>query len=195
MNERRHLLLAGAAGFGVLIVGGALLVWPRYTAMREVRAETVQLKEKIKDLSGMSKEVERLARELQDVRTVVEVDLKNIPEAPDVARIMHKLSLPADGRTVLNQEFAAGTMVEISAGESGGARAIPLTVDMRATFDAVVALIRAAEQLDDLVRVSSVRLAADRADVDPEVPMLLATVGLEVLGELPPAPPQEEASP
>jgi hypothetical protein len=194
MNDRQHLLLAGAAALGVLTLGGALLVWPRYLAMSEIRTETAKLQGKIEDLSGLSSEVERLARELEDARRIVLTDLKSIPEAPDVARIMHRLSLPADGSTVLNQEFTAGSMVEISAGESGGARAIPLTVDMRATFDAVYALIRSAEQLDDLVRVSSIRLAADRAGVEAESPMLLATVGLEVLGELPPAQPGVEAS-
>jgi DNA-binding LacI/PurR family transcriptional regulator len=98
------------------------------------------------------------------------------------------LSLPIDARTVRDQTFTAGSPSAAAAGEDFPELAVPLTVDMEATFDSVFALIRIAEQMDRLVRVASVRMAADRTEDLEETPVLTATIGLEVIYE----PPSEE---
>jgi hypothetical protein len=59
---------------------------------------------------------------------------------------------------------------------------------MKATFDSVYALLATAERTDRLVRFASLRLAADRTTGSNEqMPMLTASVGLEVIYEPPPA--------
>ena len=104
-----------------------------------------------------------------------------IPPAPNIAGLMRRLSLPVDGRTVLDQTFTAGSPIHAGGGESTNEEAMPLTVDIEATFDSVFALIRRAETMDRLVRVVSVRMVADRKHDDREEPLLTATVGLEAI--------------
>jgi hypothetical protein len=61
-------------------------------------------------------------------------------------------------------------------------QALPLTVDMVARFDAVFALLRAAESQEHLVRVSSVNMEASRDDAQA-VPLVTASVRLEAVFE------------
>jgi Tfp pilus assembly protein PilO len=185
MNEHRHLIFAIAGGVLILLLGGALLVWPNYRKTREIRQEIAELEEKISDLAGHTGTVERLADELAVARARVDSELKVIPKTADVAGLMRRLSLPVDGRTVLDQTFTAGNACDAAPGESFTERSMPLTVDMQARFDSVFALICAAERMDRLVRVSSVRLAAERSDAGPTVPMLTASVGLEAIYDAP----------
>jgi len=185
MNDRKHLMIALAGGVLVLVLGGVLLVWPNYREARAIRAEVVELRGKISGLAGQTGAVEQLADELEAARCRMAEELKLVPESPDVADLMRKLSLPVDGRTVLDQTFTAGKPCDAVLGEDFNERALPLTVDMEATFDSVFALICAAERMDRLVRVASVRMAAERPADGPEVPMLTASVGLEVVYDPP----------
>ena len=185
MNENRHLIFAIVGGLAILLLGGALLVWPNYREARQIRQETAELRRKISDSAGHTGTVERLADELESARARVDRELKLIPDAPDVAGLMRKLSLPVDGRTVLDQTFTAGNACDAVLGESFSERSMPLTVDMQARFDSVFALICAAERMNRLVRISSVRLAADRSGAARGMPMLTASVGLEVIYDAP----------
>lgn len=185
MSDSKHLMIAVAGGLLVLLLGGALLVWPNYREARAIRQEVVELRGKISGLAGQTGKVEQLADELEAARRRVGEELKLVPETADVAGLMRKLSLPVDGRTVLDQTFTAGNPCDAVPGESFSERALPLTVDMEATFDSVFALICAAERMDRLVRISSVRVAAERPGDGPDVPMLTASVGLEVVYDPP----------
>jgi Tfp pilus assembly protein PilO len=187
MNDGKHLMIAITGGLLVILLGGALLVWPSYRKAHAIRQEVVELREKISGLAGQTGKVEQLADELEAARRRVGEDLKFVPETADVAGLMRKLSLPVDGRTVLDQTFTAGNPCDAVLGEDFDERVLPLTVDMEATFDSVFALICAAERMDRLVRVSSVRVAAERPGGGPEVPMLTASVGLEVVYDPPAA--------
>jgi Tfp pilus assembly protein PilO len=185
MNENRHLIFAVAGGLAIVLLGGVLLVWPNYRETRRIRQETIELEEKVSDLAGHTGTVERLADELEAARARVDRELKLIPNTPDIAGLMRKLSLPVDGSTVLDQTFTAGNACDAVLGESYSERSMPLTVDMQARFDSVFALICAAERMDRLVRVSSVRLAAERSAAASQMPMLTASVGLEVIYDAP----------
>lgn len=185
MSDSRHLMIAVAGGLLVLLLGGALLVWPNYREAHAIQQEVLELRGKIFGLAGQTGKVEQLADELEVVRRRVGEELKLVPEAADVAGLMRRLSLPVDGRTVLDQTFTAGNPCDAVPGEDLNERALPLTVDMEATFDSVFALICAAERMDRLVRISSVRVAAERPGDGPDVPMLTASVGLEVVYDPP----------
>jgi len=185
MTDSKHLFFAIAGALLVLVLGGALLVWPNYRETRAVRQEITKLQQKISALADQTGVVASLSDELKQARQRVEEELKFIPRTSDVAGLMRKLSLPVDGRTVLDQTFTAGSPCDAAVGETFTERAMPLTVDLEATFDSVFALIRAAELMDRLVRVSSVRMAAERQGDGSGVPVLTASVGLEVIYDPP----------
>ena len=185
MSDSKHLMIALAGGLLVLLLGGALLVWPNYREARVIRQDVLELRGKISGLAGQTGKVEQLADELEAARHRVGEELKLIPETADVAGLMRKLSLPVDGRTVFDQTFTAGNPCDAVLGEDLNERVLPLTVDMQATFDSVFALICAAERMDRLVRISSVRVAAERPADGPDVPTLTASVGLEVVYDPP----------
>ncbi len=181
MNDGKHILIAICGSLSVLILGGALLVWPSLKETQATRQEITLLQKKIMGLAEQTKTVEALADELNLANLRVESELKVIPQAADIAGLMRKLSLPVDGSTVLDQTFTAGNPNDAVIGEEFIERAMPLTVDMEATFESVFALIRSVETMDRLVRVSSVRMAVDRTGNEPDVPVLDASVGLEVI--------------
>jgi len=185
MSESRHLLLAVVASLLTLVVGGGLLVWPNHRQTGEIGDEISLLEDKIAGLAAQTEEVERLAGEYSRLKRRIDEQLKAIPQSPDVAGLMRKLSLPVDGTTVMDQTFTAGSPGSAIVGEESAERAMPLTVDMKATFDSVLALIRAVESIDRLIRVASVRMVAERDETAAEAPLLTASVGLEVIYEPP----------
>jgi Tfp pilus assembly protein PilO len=200
MSEGKHLLITIAGALGVLLVGGAVLVWPVHREKRRVQRKITALERKIDDLSFHTARVERLADQLEETRRLVDEEMKLIPTSPDIAALMRKLSMPVDDRTVIDQTFTAGAASDAVAGAPYPEQAMPLTVDMEARFDSVFALIRGAERLDRLVRVATIRLAVERPDADRNdatsrrrsptgraprsedgEPILTASVGLEVI--------------
>jgi hypothetical protein len=64
---------------------------------------------------------------------------------------------------------------------------MPVTADMTATFDSVLALVDTAESMNRLVRVASLRMMCKRDDQKSDVPLLKASVGLEVIYDPAPA--------
>ena len=61
-------------------------------------------------------------------------------------------------------------------------RVQPLTVDMEARFDSIFALLRAAESMDRLLRVSSVKIACERRVAGVQ-PLAKASIVLEAVYE------------
>jgi hypothetical protein len=186
MTQDRHLLFAILGGIGAVLLGAAVLVWPNMRATHEAEARIAELRKKIVFREAHAERVDRVAEELEVVRAQVDDDLRFIPESPDIAQLMRVLSLPVDGRTVLDQTFTAGSGTEAAVGSDFSELATLLTVEMQATFDSTFALLRAAELMDRLVRVSSVHLVTDRtAGDDDQMPMLSASIGLEVIYDPP----------
>jgi Tfp pilus assembly protein PilO len=194
MTDKQHLLATCIVSFTVLTLGCALLVWPARRDARETRAEIAKLEKKIESLDEAHAAVDRLSAELEESRRYAAEQLKAIPRSPDVAQLMRRLSMPVDGRHVLDQTFTAGSAHPAVAGtgEDFAEQAMPLTVDMQASFDSIFALLRLSESMDRLVRIASVRLisgrvseqTAMRSDAPPRHDDLLtASVGLEVIYE------------
>lgn len=210
MRTDRNLLIAGACA--VLGVGltAALFIWPNYVQASRAQREAAELKSKMALLEGQAHEIERLTAEVAQTQEYIDTRLKVIPEAPDVASVIRKLSQDVDRVTVVDQTFTAETPCDAISGpsSSGGAsaskvssansagsraggssdepglQAMPLTVDMEASFDSLFALIRNAESLNRLVRITSVRAAISTTKRDPipgAPPLLKAAVGLEAI--------------
>jgi hypothetical protein len=173
----------------VIALMGCLLVWPNYRRATTVRQQVSDLNSRIKSFGSQTEEKQRLEAQLKITQSRVNNDLKLIPESADLATLIRKLSQVVDRVRVIDQTFTAGTPGEAIIGSQSSMQAMPLTVDMQATFDSVFALLQNAESIDRLVRVNSVRVMCKRdeknAVIDGDVPIVKATVGLEAIFDSP----------
>ncbi len=184
MSTSRHLLIAVAGLVVIVLLGGAVLVWPNNREAGVLTEEIVQLQEKITALTIRNKQVAQLDREVNEAARRRDAQCKRIPTSPQIADLIGRLSQEVDGVTVRDQRFTAGEPYDATIGLGSAVRATPLTIDMVARFDSVFALIRAVETMDRLVRVALVRLRRPReADDTEDGPLVAATIRLEVVFE------------
>lgn len=179
-SDRTLLFMMPAVLLGVGLTVG-LFIWPNYRAAEACEREVADLYVKIETLEEQARMLDQLQDDLAQHNARIENDLKQMPESADLASLMRKLSQDVDRVTVLDQTFTAGSATELLAAKSEGSAAasgatsatngtvgdatvmaMPLTVDMESTFDAVLALIRNAETLNRLVRIANVRLTCKR---------------------------------
>lgn len=184
MSSRKHLLIAICVSLAVFAAGWIVAVWPVYRQVRAIDRDSASLLQKAADLGVKQEEIDELSAELDETERRISKEMKRVPGAPDIAELMRILSLPLDGVTVLDQEFTAAETVEPVPGYAVDFMAAPLTVDMMARFDAVFALIRAAESMPLLLRVNSVQLTAKR-DGQLQMPVAEASIALEIIYEPP----------
>lgn len=184
MNDRRHILLTAGSFLAEQKHGGGLLVRATHREARSLNEQARDLYSRMANLEDTTAEVGRLIRELEMARQYASQNLKVIPEGPEVADLMRRLSLRVDGATVLDQTFTTGSPSDAIPGEKG-AQAMPITIDMQARFDSIFAVIRATEAMDRLVRVSSIRLTCNRdakgAPNNRDESILTASVSIEAI--------------
>lgn len=184
MSTSRHLLIAVAGLVVIVLLGGAVLVWPNNREAGVVTEQIARLQKKITALSIRNKQVAQLDREVKEAARRRDAQCKRIPTSPRIADLIGRLSQEVDGVTVRDQRFTAGEPYDATIGLGSTVRAAPLTIDMVARFDSVFALIRAVETMDRLVRVALVRLYRPREANDTEDgPLVAATIRLEVIFE------------
>lgn len=183
MFSGKHIMLSSAGLLAALALGFGFIVWPNYREASSIRRQIADLREKMEDLQGRTQALDRLGMEVSQARHRVDHDLKQIPDAADIAGLIRKLSQDVDHQTVLDQTFTAGTANDAVAGGESPMMAMPLTVDMEATFESVFALLRNAESMSRLIRVASVHVACKRDEKKPQegAPVVRATVGLEAI--------------
>lgn len=167
------LILAG------LLLGLGLLAYPSYRRAWQVRADIQRLEQRVAELGSDNMEIERLERDLTERREVAESELKRIPMTADVAGLIRHLSLPVDGRAVVDQTFTAGQVKAIETLPVESLRALPVTIDMIADFESIFATLKSIEGLDRLLRTVSVRMARD----EKLGGRLTATIGIEAVFE------------
>ena len=190
MSSDRQIAI-GALGLVVLVAAMAwLFIYPGYREAAAFRREVTNLKNKIAGLSTQNNQVVKLAERVEEARARVGSDCKIIPESPEIAELIRKLSLPVDGASVVDQTFTAGSPDEIPVGDKATVKSMPLKVEMNATFDSIFALLRSAESVNRLVRVTSVKVICKRDEKAPGAearvvadlaPLLNASVGLEAI--------------
>jgi Tfp pilus assembly protein PilO len=183
VNVTRKTILAVGGMVALLVVGVAFLAWPAYRDALQIRSQTQQLLEKSQRLQGDTRVVTRLAERVRNLRTHVERDLKVIPDEPRIAEMMRRLSLPVDGITVRDQTFAAGSPKPASTQHEVPFNAVPVTVELDASFDAIFSLLRATESTPQLIRVHSVHIERSAEEGKSQVPSdwLHATLSLEAI--------------
>ena len=184
MSSSRHFAMAILALAVVVGLGGLLLAWPAYREAAVLDRQTQELRAKGERYDLQAEEITRLSADLDEARRHVDTRLKLIPETPDIAGLMRVLSLAVDGSSVRDQMFDAGDPKDAVPGSDLSAQVTPLTVELEARFDAVFALLRAAESMDRLLRVASLRVVCDRRD-DGDEGFTKATVVLEAVYDPP----------
>jgi Tfp pilus assembly protein PilO len=172
--------MAVVAMIAVVGLGGLLLAWPAYREAAVLDGQTQELWAKGERYELQAAEIAQLSAELDEAMRRVDTGLKPIPESADIAGLMRVLSLAVDGSNIRDQMFDAGDPKEAASGSGLTALATPLTIDMEARFDAVFALLRTAESMDRLLRVSTVQLVCKHLDEEEE-PFAKATVVLEAV--------------
>lgn len=179
MSARSSMTVVAAAlaiAAAAAVVGIAL---PGYRAAAALEARHARLEAKVAELPERTAEVEALADELAALHRHAGADRRAIPGEAAVAELVRRLTLPADGTSVREQTFAASTPAPAIPGDET-LRVVPLRVEMEARFDAIFALLRAAETMDRLVRVASIRITAGPDGAVPGAP-LTASVDLEAV--------------
>lgn len=184
MSSRRHLVMAILSLLAVVGVGGVLLVWPAYREASRHDNRTSLLHHKGENYDIQARRIATLTKQVEQMTRRVETELRTIPETPDIADLMRRLSMPVDGIHVYDQTFTAGDPRAAVPGGDLPVLVQPLTVEMVARFDAIFTLTRQAESMDRLLRVSSISIAVDRTKAPDTIAS--ATIVLESVFDPPP---------
>lgn len=185
MSSSRHFVMAILAMIAVVGPGGLLLAWPAYREAARLNSRADEIRAKGERSELQARQIAQLSTSLDGAIEYVATRLRKVPDSADIAGLMRVLSVEVDGTSVRDQMFDAGDPKDAAPGSDLPTRVTPLTVDLDARFDSVFALLRAAESMDRLVRVASVKIVCDRAQ-DDDQPYTKATIVLEAVYE--PAP-------
>ena len=185
MSSRRHLAFAIMSLLAVVGLGAVLLVWPSYREASRHNRRTLLLHHKGQNYDAQARRIATLTKQVEKTTHRMKTEQKTIPETPDIADLMRRLSMPVDGIHVLDQTFTAGDPRNAVPGGDLPVLVQPLTVEMVARFDAIFALMRLAESMDRLLRVSSISIAVDRTNTQDTVAS--ATIVLESVFDPPPS--------
>jgi len=178
----RHLIKTVAIGGGIVLIGGAVLAWPAYRKGMQLRREIASLEYRTAISPATADEERRLLVRVAERRNAIASECREIPVSPDVAEIFHRLSLPKDDINVLDQSFTTGVAGPAGSDPSWPERAMPLTIDLRGTFESGFSLVRAVERMDRLLRITSLHIGADpRSDDTRTVPQIRMTLGVEAI--------------
>ncbi|MBC8203472.1 MAG: type 4a pilus biogenesis protein PilO [Planctomycetes bacterium] len=150
---------------------------PNYKTATTNVEEAKRLEDRINTLERRQVEVQNLRDEYESLVSQVEIDYKKVPAAPDTAQIVQALSLEVDGVHVLDQSFVAGSTTNQTTSEDSFS-VQPLAITMEADFESIFSVIRQAESMGRLVRVSSVRITRPTGKTDSASAILEAAVGL-----------------
>ncbi len=188
MSSKRHLTMAILSLVAVVALGGVSLVWPSYREAARHNRQTTLLHHKGENYDVQARRIASLTKQLDELTNRVDTGLKVIPETPDLAGLMRRLSMQVDGVHVFDQTFTAGDPRDAVPGGDLPVRVQPLTVEMDAGFDSIFALMRLAESMERLLRISSVSISVDRKSRENEAAIARVAIVLESVFD----PPQRE---
>ncbi|MBX3374397.1 MAG: hypothetical protein KF817_11225 [Phycisphaeraceae bacterium] len=180
-TEMRHRLGAAVTGIGIVLLGGLAAAWPAYRESVLIRREIRSLSHRVGISAVIADDERRLSLELAEKRRLIARSCRTVPPTADTADIVGRLALPVDGVLVLDQNFTTGAATRATGEEGWPEQAIPLTVELRGSFDSGFALLRSIERMDRLLRVTSVRATADRAIDGPGSPPVHFSIGFDVI--------------
>jgi len=134
--------LAGSAG---------ILLLPAIRVAEARTAECGRLLSQVSRYGEIAEARDRLRSEVEEARKDSTRVLRTIPSAPDQAHLMRMLALPA-GPDVGTQTIVAGDPIPATMRGDGGYYAVPVTVEMKASFERVMEVLARIEGDRRLVR-------------------------------------------
>ena len=180
MRDDRWLAISLTAALATVILGGTIVVWPLDRETRSVHEQIATLQRLVGDGERESHQLYRLARDLDQAKTRAD-DVKTIPRAPDVVQLVERLARTVDARTATSLTFETGVATPDESGGGLTRQVLPVSIDLRGSYSSVLEVIREVERHEDLVRVASLRINADRGAGGAGAPMVRATVGLQIV--------------
>jgi hypothetical protein len=151
MNASR--ISVSLLGVSVLALASAtgLLLWPALATSDARTAECGRLLSQAARHDEIAAARDRLRLEVADARASADRVLRSIPAAADQAHLMRMLALGTSD-DMGTQTIVAGDPVPATPSGSRDLRAVPVTVDMKATFARVMDVLARAEGDRRLVR-------------------------------------------
>ncbi|MFN5495362.1 MAG: hypothetical protein ACK5C3_02145 [bacterium] len=176
------LLGASLAAFG-LVIG-----FVAYPALRKAEARAIEcgrLLGRAAQIDSATKERDALKDRVQQVQRASQTVLRSIPPTTDQATLMRMLAVETSPH-VLTQVINAGESVPASPGPRMPYRAVPVSVEMIATFPEVLELLTRAEGSDRLVRAIKLTIEKqpkkeNRREADWDSPFVRATLELDAV--------------
>jgi Tfp pilus assembly protein PilO len=175
--SKERWMLIGTFILAVLVT--FCFAMPNYKTATTNAEEAKRLEDRINKLERRQIEVQKLRDEYESLALQVENEFKKVPTSPDTAQIVQALSLEVDGQLVLDQSFVAGTSTNQQT-DRDSFFVQPLAITMEADFDSIFSVIKQAESMGRLIRVSSVRIKRAGRKSDSSSATLEAAVGLHV---------------
>ena len=182
MSNARHWMLTFSLFLGVAMLGSLVLAMPNYRSAAAHHHEVAELESKVRNLDELTALASELTVMLDDAKARMQHDRRMIPESPGVADLVRRLSISSDRYNVDDQTFTTGRNSLLLKSEQSEIRAsmLPITVEMEGGFDAVFAILQAAETVEQLVRIKDVKIHRQKKDAIDES-SLTATVQLEAV--------------
>jgi hypothetical protein len=179
MSGTTHLVLSGVAAAITILVGTLCLVVPVDRETRTVYHEIAMLERVVGHGPEHALVLEHLAAELTDARRRCDEWRRRLPTSPGIRGLTTRLTDFTDGREV--RKRAVRRAGEAYPTLPGTALALPLAVDLEASFDDVFAVLREAERAHEPVRVRRLRVTSRGPGAPGEPPMLAASLDLEIV--------------
>lgn len=140
-----------AVAVGSLAAVGALAAWPSFLAAEADALEAGRLLGRAESRERIERDRDRVQASLVDARAASSAVLRTIPRSADQAHLMRMLAV-GTGADVGTQTIVAGDPVPATPAGESPYRAIPVTVEMSATFERVMEILSRAENDRRLVR-------------------------------------------
>lgn len=176
------LLGASLTAFG-LVVG--FVAYPALRRAEERALECGRLLGRAAQIESATRERDVLKERVQEVQRSSRTVLRSIPATTDQATLMRMLAVETSPH-VLTQVINAGESVPASPAARMPFRAVPVSVEMVATFPEVLGLLTRAEGSDRLVRAIKLTIEKQakkdsRREADWDSPFVKATLELDAV--------------
>lgn len=177
--SRTSLAMLGTSALAV--VGAVtLLLMPAMQSSDARNAECGRLLAQVGRHAEIAAQRDRMQAELATARAAAQRVLRAIPEGAEQAHLMRMLAV-GTGPDMGTQTIVAGDAVPATPGAHEGFRAVPVTVEMKASFAMVMDVLARAEgdrRLVRPIRIEIQRPGAERMSRPGAAPAVVAESGL-----------------
>ncbi len=178
MIEHRPLLAAAVVAL-VGICAARFIVHPLHARADELNLEHQSLLQRIAGWPGEEAVLAPLRAEIARRERIISSEQQPVPDQPDLAGLIRRLSLDIDGKRVVDQTFVAGRRGPAATGAPADWRSVPLTVELVADFSSLFGLLQRIEETAEPIRVT--RLTIERQEDPGDRPLARCVLVLDAI--------------